>query len=1428
MKVHYRGDDRFPYEDIQSSPLDLKIGRKTTVYAGAGANAKEELTIVKDKLKQTGGVGAGVEVSGTIYESDVFKFANLSEDGPAFYMGSAMMVVPDPLAPALPIYYNPIAGPGLCALTGLDDYKKEKTVGLSTGIKGTVTGGLGGGAKLGKKGSVGLGGEVGAMASASANMGSEQILTGSLLDPENKGFCSYNSWNAGLGAGADLKLGYEKKKEDGDKKGTQYSGGLGVKTDIIKIAGDNRICYYGNDEKLDLTLKGEGEKIKYTFDADDISDVESNEIKNIKDAYGGSIGKRAYLALGAQFINHDILNNLGDARPVYKKSESNDFMYDLMLKAGIKAGVIGGEIGAGGKLFGDITNAYEQGIRTADYGDVPIYERPLKNYNDFEILYISGIFAEKVYIEGVIDNLDDIGLKIVEDLAGALTKIVDCISNPGKCVQDVVTGAWNVITNIGGTIVSVLSKLKFWDQHIHVIDEYGREIYYDYSYRAYLFSWDDVPGNNTALLNFLDDTLKIEWLENATINKSVDNTTITVTDGNNTLLFSLNETLNESENKVTLEINGREGYDEYISKYENDTLNIYLSGRFVNEIPGAFIIRTITEEQIENYTNSTNVTYHIHESAFIPEGIKFKVYIDAGEAHNITEPYKLVATTHDTETNITSTNIIEGNITQNATIQYTIDTNILKINGTVTNITTNITDRTTEVCGNGICNASANETIYNCQIDCDTIPPVIHSANIEIEEDINKMIKIIVNASDNLVTPLVFVNASSSTGNEKIQLDYDEESELYYVDFFVLQSDIFNFTILAYDNVKKQPTSLKLAPVAIKVNVSDWYVKALNITLPYNITYYQNNVPVDEIEGWNTFNVTLNFTNFSLEFYNVSAKRLQPTKLPIVYPILNVLLNETLTGEEILAKDELLYINPPSFSSFFGENATYNTVLKMRRTDPFSDVIKCDKILFGECVNLHIIPQQNYSVAGEWIVMNISSFSTYGIVNMRPDLRPISMVYTPKYPELNQEATISSVIENRGFLDAAGVNISLFVDNVYYSSQIIELSSLSQKAINFTWNVQDGVHNITIKVDPDNNIQESEEDNNEISILMGVSPDLIPNSIIYSDLTENKKSVITAEIQNLGTKDANNTKISIIMDNTEISSATVNISASSSVNVTFNWTATAAGIYNLTTAADPENEINETNEENNNLTVQIFVMDAFVSDDVKLTAPSEVELGAAFDISLFIKNTGTLDLENLHSSLSLSSTFNTTNSTEIDIGNLAVREEGTINWTLKGVESGYGEIVINITSNGNQIDVISKDIEVLAVGPTPTPTPTPSPVVRRGRGAPRDSDNDGLSDVEEMLKGTDPNNPDTDGDGIIDSVDPYPLDPTLPAKPAVTPTPSVTLPSKPMETPAPVPTPTKTPEPTPKPIPGFEAILWLLAIAIAMLIGYLSRLKRRK
>jgi MYXO-CTERM domain-containing protein len=40
---------------------------------------------------------------------------------------------------------------------------------------------------------------------------------------------------------------------------------------------------------------------------------------------------------------------------------------------------------------------------------------------------------------------------------------------------------------------------------------------------------------------------------------------------------------------------------------------------------------------------------------------------------------------------------------------------------------------------------------------------------------------------------------------------------------------------------------------------------------------------------------------------------------------------------------------------------------------------------------------------------------------------------------------------------------------------------------------------------------------------------------------------------------------------------------------------------------------------------------------------------------------------------------------------------------------------------------------------------------------PPDRDGDGLSDADEALQGSDPDDPDTDDDGSWDGVDPYPL-----------------------------------------------------------------------
>ena len=108
---------------------------------------------------------------------------------------------------------------------------------------------------------------------------------------------------------------------------------------------------------------------------------------------------------------------------------------------------------------------------------------------------------------------------------------------------------------------------------------------------------------------------------------------------------------------------------------------------------------------------------------------------------------------------------------------------------------------------------------------------------------------------------------------------------------------------------------------------------------------------------------------------------------------------------------------------------------------------------------------------------------------------------------------------------------------------------------------------------------------------------------------------------------------------------------------------------------------------------------------------------------------------------------------------------------------------------------------------------------RGGGGAPRDSDGDGYTDIQEMLAGTDKADP---------------CDPNaecaacLASKPAATPTPTAAPTAeptaKPTTPPAPTAEPTPTPTPTPEP-PGFEAVF---AITGLLAIAYLVLRRKRK
>lgn len=96
-------------------------------------------------------------------------------------------------------------------------------------------------------------------------------------------------------------------------------------------------------------------------------------------------------------------------------------------------------------------------------------------------------------------------------------------------------------------------------------------------FSKYLFSWNNVPGNDSGkLINFLEKN-GVEWVKDAKINKINDDKTIVLSDGKNSCSLSLNEektraALRTDDGKTRL----------FIVKTENANLNIYMT-RFERE-----------------------------------------------------------------------------------------------------------------------------------------------------------------------------------------------------------------------------------------------------------------------------------------------------------------------------------------------------------------------------------------------------------------------------------------------------------------------------------------------------------------------------------------------------------------------------------------------------------------------------------------------------------------------------------------------------------------------------------------------------------------------------------------------------------------------------------------------------------------------------
>ena len=163
----------------------------------------------------------------------------------------------------------------------------------------------------------------------------------------------------------------------------------------------------------------------------------------------------------------------------------------------------------------------------------------------------------------------------------------------------------------------------------------------------------------------------------------------------------------------------------------------------------------------------------------------------------------------------------------------------------------------------------------------------------------------------------------------------------------------------------------------------------------------------------------------------------------------------------------------------------------------------------------------------------------------------------------------------------------------------------------------------------------------------------------------NDEYIVNVTIKNLGEDNATNFNVSLNSNKGLIGTTTIPLlEPGESLNVTFNWNPTP-GEYNLTAIVDPDypnDNVVESNESNNNLTIRVSVIQWRADLNVtSINLPVMPQNGSPVQINVTVKNSGNLD----------SGPFNLTvysNGSEVNttiIPNLAPGEEvvKTLTWT---------------------------------------------------------------------------------------------------------------------------------------------------------------------
>ncbi|CAD7771254.1 Outer membrane protein assembly factor BamB [Candidatus Methanoperedenaceae archaeon GB50] len=286
------------------------------------------------------------------------------------------------------------------------------------------------------------------------------------------------------------------------------------------------------------------------------------------------------------------------------------------------------------------------------------------------------------------------------------------------------------------------------------------------------------------------------------------------------------------------------------------------------------------------------------------------------------------------------------------------------------------------------------------------------------------------------------------------------------------------------------------------------------------------------------------------------------------------------------------------------------------------------------------------------------------LVQLKPDL-----LVTDVACDNSSVRNVTARVVNNGTANASIFNVSLKVNGRTIDEKYVDSLNLSEEtSVNFTWTPsRPGNYNLQVIADTSGLVDEVNETNNEksLEVVVGetLEPDLTPLSLSPLTFYRNHSNVVSVKVGNIGGGDATQGfNLSLFLNDTLIASKTIDsLNASEVADVEFNCTPEPEffGNYIMRAWIDSDNQIIESDETNNNITMDVSVVNVpepdlivtgieplqFVVNEtgtVRVTINNSGFWGAeAFNVSIFVNGslTGIVRMDALAAESGLTAEF---------------------------------------------------------------------------------------------------------------------------------------------------------------------------------------------